>query len=207
MAAYPPNKIANTYNRYAPQYDVMADENHWTGPDHVARVVSRITREKKDPGPILDVGGGTGLTAGLLKHNHPDTHVTIIDLSEEMLMVARDKQRTDFIVQGNANHLPFEDESFGVTVATGLLNYVDKTEAQSIINEMTRVTWRGGLVAFTCITTRNGWVPPYIAQVMHDERDLLKPLDPHWVLCNQQAVMRVKNGQEINETVFAALVR
>ncbi len=48
--------------------------------------------ESSVPAPaILDVGAGTGLLSALLLQKFPDAHITLLDISEKMLDVARQK--------------------------------------------------------------------------------------------------------------------
>lgn len=111
----------------------------------------------------LDVCTGTGDWAiSLADATGVSGHVTGLDFSENMLKVAKDKNKElalehlDFI-HGNAMELPFEDNKFDyVTIGFGLRNVPDY---QTVINEMYRVTKPGGKVV--CLETSQptlvGW--------------------------------------------------
>lgn len=99
---------------------------------------------------VLDLATGTADLAILLAKLHPDGTVTGLDPSRNMLAVGRKKlsaQRLDgriTLLEGDAEHLPFEDRCFdGVTMAFGIRNVSDRVQA---LREMARVTRPEGRV-------------------------------------------------------------
>jgi demethylmenaquinone methyltransferase / 2-methoxy-6-polyprenyl-1,4-benzoquinol methylase len=105
-----------------------------------------------DPRPgqrVLDVATGTGLVAfGLARRG---AEVVGLDQSDQMLAVARRRLadrpelsgRISF-VQGEAEHLPFEDHAFDALTFTYLLRYVDDRAAT--MRELARVVKPGGRI-------------------------------------------------------------
>jgi demethylmenaquinone methyltransferase / 2-methoxy-6-polyprenyl-1,4-benzoquinol methylase len=105
-----------------------------------------------DPQPgqrILDVATGTGLVAfGLAKRG---AEVTALDQSEQMLAGARERAaahpdlaRRITFVHGEAERLPFPDQSFDALTFTYLLRYVDDRAAA--VRELARVLKPGGRI-------------------------------------------------------------
>jgi demethylmenaquinone methyltransferase/2-methoxy-6-polyprenyl-1,4-benzoquinol methylase len=97
---------------------------------------------------ILDVATGTGMvTAELL--GRADCSVVGIDQSKEMLAAARARFANDGtrveLIEGQAEELPFADESFDALTVTYLLRYVDDPPAT--MKELARVVRPGGKVA------------------------------------------------------------
>ena len=100
---------------------------------------------------MLDVATGTGdLAIELAKRVAPGGSVTGADFSEEMLVVAREKQRSALagvdaevvFEQGNALDLKYDDDMFdAVTVGFGVRNFSDLAAG---LNEMARVVRPGG---------------------------------------------------------------
>jgi demethylmenaquinone methyltransferase / 2-methoxy-6-polyprenyl-1,4-benzoquinol methylase len=97
---------------------------------------------------ILDVCTGTGDLAIRFARSDKSCEITGIDFSEEMLQLARDKidkkglSGKIKLLQGDALHLPFEDESFDiVSIGFGLRNLTDRKGG---ILEMARVLRDGG---------------------------------------------------------------
>jgi ubiquinone/menaquinone biosynthesis C-methylase UbiE len=202
-------RIANLYKFYATGYDGIAEHNQWVAPTLTANTVHRLaTRLGRPVETVLDVGGGTGLSSEAIKNLYPDSHVTDFDLAPETLEVARSYNRADAYIQGNAEHLPFEDNTFDVTVMVGLLHYNDKEGAQQILREAHRVTKTGGLIAGTCIVIEHGGIQPaYIAHVTHSTRDIFEPMRPGLIVYSRPEITRVKGQQDVKELVFGVLVR
>lgn len=105
----------------------------------------------KEGQSILDVCCGTGkLSIALAKCVGPTGQITGLDFSENMLQQARENiQRTSYqqiitLLQGNALHLPFADNTFdGATIGFGLRNVAD---IRKTLAEMVRVVKPGGTV-------------------------------------------------------------
>lgn len=108
---------------------------------------------------ILDVATGTGMVAAELR-GRADCSVVGLDQSAEMLAAARERFANDGarveLVEGQAEELPFEDESFDALTFTYLLRYVDDPPAT--LRELARVVRPGGRVA-----TLEFGVPPRAA--------------------------------------------
>jgi ubiquinone/menaquinone biosynthesis C-methylase UbiE len=94
-------------------------------------------------GDVLEVAVGTGLN---LDQYPKEVRLTGIDLSEQMLDIARDRARelgrTVELRQGDANALPFDDASFDTVVCTFGLCAIPDIDAA--LDEMTRVLRPGG---------------------------------------------------------------
>jgi SAM-dependent methyltransferase len=95
----------------------------------------------------LDVGCGTGALCEMILQTVSPRRVTGIDPSEGFVSFARSKvtdPRATFEV-GNAQALPIPEGSFDAAVSGLVINFVpDQMQA---VNEMRRVTRRGGIVA------------------------------------------------------------
>lgn len=95
----------------------------------------------------LDLACGTGdFLAGLRQRVGPEGLVVGVDLSLPMLQLASDKLKKDgvlaVLVQGDAENLPFESNSFqAVTVGFALRNFADLEKSFA---EMCRILEPGG---------------------------------------------------------------
>ena len=98
---------------------------------------------------ILDVACGTGdLTLDLLRRGH---RVTGVDLSEQMLALARQKASPARFQLADAEALPFADASFdAVTCAFGIRNFVHLEKG---LDEMLRVLKPGGRLVLLELAT------------------------------------------------------
>ena len=109
-------------------------------------------------GNVLDVACGTGdMAVSLVERG---CTVTGIDLSEEMLAIARQKAPMVTFLIADAEHLPFPDASFdAVTCAFGVRNFVHLEQG---LNEMLRVLKPGGqLVILELATPDTPLVKPF----------------------------------------------
>lgn len=93
-------------------------------------------------GRILDVGGGAGQLAHLLA-DALDAHVTVVDPTPEMLEHVKIDDRVD-AVQGLAEHLPFDDDSFDALVVTDAFHHFRHQAGAA--REFARVVRHNGLV-------------------------------------------------------------
>jgi demethylmenaquinone methyltransferase / 2-methoxy-6-polyprenyl-1,4-benzoquinol methylase len=97
---------------------------------------------------VLDVATGTGMVAAELLSRCGDCAVVGLDQSAEMLAGARARFDGDDrveLIEGQAERLPFADDSFDALTFTYLLRYVDDPPAT--LRELARVVRPGGRVA------------------------------------------------------------
>jgi demethylmenaquinone methyltransferase/2-methoxy-6-polyprenyl-1,4-benzoquinol methylase len=140
--------VGEVFSSVAGKYDLMNDLMSLG----IHRVWKRYfvgTAQVKKGDRVLDLAGGTGDIAALLKDRvGPAGELVLGDINGEMLRVGRDRMtdrgnvRGFEYVQCNAEKLPFPDGSFDlVTIAFGLRNVTDKDAA---LREMLRVLKVGG---------------------------------------------------------------
>lgn len=126
------------WDKSAPNYDrqmgffervLFGDSRHWAC--------------SQARGDVLEVAVGTGLN--LEKYPH-DARLTGIDLSDEMLAIARNRAaelgREVALRAGDAHALPFDDAAFDTVVCTFGLCAIPDIDAA--LDEMTRVLRAGG---------------------------------------------------------------
>jgi ubiquinone/menaquinone biosynthesis C-methylase UbiE len=106
---------------------------------------------------VLDVGCGTGNFS--LKLAEAGARVTGVDLSEDMLAVARRRgaeegQSIEFF-RTAGEELPFEDGSFDAAITMATLEFVGDPE--KVLGEMLRVTCLGGRVVVGVINRDSPW--------------------------------------------------
>jgi demethylmenaquinone methyltransferase/2-methoxy-6-polyprenyl-1,4-benzoquinol methylase len=142
-------QVRRMFDNIAPHYDFL---NHFLslGMDirwrkKAVRAVGHVPRQR-----ILDMATGTGDVAFMLAKHYPDASIEGVDLSDNMLRVARRKatkrQMDDRVVfsQGDSESLPIGNDTYDkVTVAFGVRNFEDlKTGLQ----ELCRVLKPGGRI-------------------------------------------------------------
>ncbi len=143
-------KVAEVFHSVAKNYDLMNDLLSM-GIHHLWK---RFTVELSHVRPgqtVLDLAGGSGdLTRLLCKKTGEHGHVVLADINAAMLRVGRDRLLNEGLyknitfVQGNAQYLPFIDNTFHcITIGFGLRNVTDKEEA---LRSMYRVCKPGGKI-------------------------------------------------------------
>lgn len=142
-------EVREMFDNIAPKYDLL---NHTLSMsiDRVwrRRVVGEVRRAK--PGRILDVATGTGDLAIAMARRIRDVQVLGVDLSEQMLAVARRKIEARgldgriVLDRGDAERLAVADASVDVaTVAFGVRNFGDLGAG---LRELARTIKPGGKV-------------------------------------------------------------
>ena len=137
-------RVANVFTSVASEYDLMNDIMSFGVHRLWKRKAVHLCAIRKNF-HVLDLAGGTGDIASLIhKQLDSDGRVTLCDINAEMLQQGRDRfidkgiiKGIDY-VQGNAEALPFEDNSFDcMTIAFGLRNVTDKDAAlRSMYNKL-----------------------------------------------------------------------
>ena len=164
--AYDFNKIATNYDRLN---HIMTAGMDRLWRRRAAKVAIKTARKKTASATnalthshintlTLDVACGTGdMAIGLLKRG---SSVTGIDLSEEMLAIARRKTASANFQLANAEALPFDDNMFdAVTSAFGIRNFVHLDKG---LAEMARVLKSGGrMVILEMSTPDSALVRPF----------------------------------------------
>lgn len=139
-------QVKQMFDNISPKYDLlnrilsMGIDVRWR-----KDVVKRVNQSK--PQNILDIATGTGdLAIQIAKTNQ--AQITGFDLSEGMLQVGRQKVAAENLqdrikmIQGDAENMPFEDNSFDcITVAFGVRNFENLEKG---LNEIYRVLKPGG---------------------------------------------------------------
>ncbi|MBU1119058.1 class I SAM-dependent methyltransferase [Patescibacteria group bacterium] len=96
----------------------------------------------KTEGVIIDVGSGTGRDARALTDSGYEVHG--VDLSDNMLQIAKIKARNATFHKMDFRHLEFDDNHFDGFWANASLFLVVRPELEESIKELYRVTRKGG---------------------------------------------------------------
>ncbi len=136
--------LVDFFDRIAPVYDTWAGGQHARVAGRLVDLAAPIKHEL-----VLDVGTGTGLVAHLVAPHVSPGLVMGIDLSENMLSIARaHKTKNAQFVGMAAEHLVFRPATFDlVTMGEALAYFADPTTA---LAEANRVLRPGGRLAVSC---------------------------------------------------------
>lgn len=124
---------------------------------HIARQLARGGFEE---GAILDVGCGSGEVLIEVARVFPKAELVGLDLSEPLLEIARSSAEKAGLAnqlkfkKGDAQEMPFMDDSFDVVVSVNTFHVVDDPVA--MLNEIERVLKPGGILGLSCI--KRSWL-------------------------------------------------
>ena len=106
---------------------------------------------------FLDLGCGTGTQTAALAHSFPAARLFCMDLSSQMLAMARSKMRGRPFLGwcGTMEHLPLPVESIDLVFSNLSLQWVG--ELESALTEVHRVLKRDGFFAFTILGAETLW--------------------------------------------------
>ena len=100
--------------------------------------------ELKPQDHILEIGSGLGILAAQVAEQLPEGKMTGIEYAEDQLKKAPKDIPNLHFVQGDAHHLPFDDNSFDVVYGRYILEHV--FDPRRVVSEIRRVLKPGGHV-------------------------------------------------------------
>ncbi|MBR4909786.1 MAG: class I SAM-dependent methyltransferase [Clostridia bacterium] len=100
---------------------------------------------------ILEIGCGPGALAEALHRWYPKAQITAIDRDSNFITFARNSIAGVSFVEGDATNLPFENDSFDVTVSNTVQEHI---EPSAFWGEQRRVLKPGGVCL--CLSARKG---------------------------------------------------
>lgn len=147
---------------------------------------------------ILDVGCGTGrftLKMSLLGHR-----MTGIDLSAEMLAIARQKLKYAGLAprlhEMDITNMDFANESFDGVVSMALFEFIQ--DSKKALDECFRVVRPGGYIMIGTITRDSTWGAEYLTHMLREDSvfheaafktmEEMKALAPNYLLAARESV-------------------
>jgi SAM-dependent methyltransferase len=111
---------------------------------HLVRLINIQSGES-----VLDVACGNGNTA--ITARRKSANITGVDITSELLNIASEEAKIALVdgiewKEGDAQNLPFEDESFDVVLST--FGHMFAPQPDLVTKEMMRVTKKGGRIGF-----------------------------------------------------------
>jgi SAM-dependent methyltransferase len=127
----------------------------------------------RDGQRALDVGCGPGALTAELVSRLGAVAVAAVDPSQRFVAAARERQPGVQVLRASAEHLPFPDRTFDVSLAQLVVHFMSDPVAG--LAEMARVTRRGGVVA-ACVWDHGGGQGP-LSLFWHPARELDPEVD------------------------------
>lgn len=110
--------------------------------------------EKEEFTDLLDCGCGTAPMITMLQKKYPEKHYTGIDLTPEMIEVARSKQMPGVrLVVGDCENLPFPDNSYDAVICCQSFHHYPNV--QDFFHSVYRVLRPGGRLILRDMTAKS----------------------------------------------------
>ncbi|MEA5526537.1 class I SAM-dependent methyltransferase [Nodularia spumigena] len=144
-------------------FDQWAFSYDWLFPSVIYQAIHKRLLEYVDLAEganILDMGCGTGRLLDRLATEFPDVRGTGLDLSSNMLRIARQSNshhRRLIYIEGKAESLPFGEGQFDAVFST--ISFLHYLEPQQVLSEVARVLSPGGRFYLVDITTKKDTAP------------------------------------------------
>ena len=139
------NRLTEVYRDWAKKYDY--DNDHVLGTVSQPKSVNLLsTRLKDKTAKIIDVGCGTGLVGESLKAKD-FIYFDGIDISEDMLSIAKYRGYRNLFLGSLNKQLPVLDDAYDAAMCIGVFTHGHVSSDR--FNELCRIVKPGGYVCFT----------------------------------------------------------
>lgn len=168
------SQLLDYYAQTAQEYDIHEhDEEHRIALNLAVPLMTHLRVRS-----VLDVGCGTGRVIRYLSQRLPGVCFHGMDPSRELLDVAIERHGIpqEWLSCGTGEDIPFDDGSFDVAVATGVLHHV--AQADVVIEEMLRIS-RIGIFLSDTNTYGQGRLAMRLIKIGARQLNIIRPLQ--WI--------------------------
>jgi predicted TPR repeat methyltransferase len=193
----PDTCIKQLYERFSTFYESnMCDELGYQGPQHLLDVIRETVGQRRGLS-VLDLGCGTGLAGETLRPFA--AHMVGIDLSDEMLAKARDRNIYDELAVGELTQwLASTEQFFDLIVACDTFIYFG--DLRQVVGPATKRLNPDGVVAFSVEQAKS---PPFrltdsgrYEHHFQHIRDVAETFEMQ-VVSHREAFLRMEYGNEV----------
>lgn len=105
--------------------------------DDLYNITKNLANSKKDKPHILDLGAGTGLLTKYLFEKYPEAEFTLIDISEEMLKLAKNRfQRYNNFKYITADYLEHDFKNFDIIVSSLSIHHIEDEDKKKLYKKI-----------------------------------------------------------------------
>ncbi len=138
------DKVLDAFNAASSDYDKYRKQAI-PNMDIYYNTVIKLTQEYENP-KILDLGAGTGILTELLYKQHPNSEITLVDLSEDMLNIAKEKFREHDFRYVIADYLRHDfEEEYDIVVSSLSIHHLTDEEKIVLYTKIYNILSQGGV--------------------------------------------------------------
>lgn len=105
--------------------------------DDLYNITKNLANSKKDKPHILDLGAGTGLLTKYLFEKYPKAEFTLIDISEEMLKLAKNRfQRYNNFKYITADYLEHDFKNFDIIISSLSIHHIEDEDKKKLYKKI-----------------------------------------------------------------------
>ena len=135
------------YDAVASDYAATIRDTSFEAPLDLAMVDEFVREVAVRPAPhVLDAGCGAGRMVTYLRSTSPTLEITGIDLSMEMISLARSAHPTARFEQADISDVPFDDEQFDGVLAWYSIIHLEPSQLGKTMAEFARILRLDGLI-------------------------------------------------------------
>ncbi len=180
-------EINNYYNNLAQTYDTNRFDN-WYGKyidiqeRNFLKEISHLDKNYK----ILDLGCGTGRFLEFANYG--------VDISPEMIKVAKTKFQEKQICEGSVSSIPFSNNYFDIIYSLHVIMHLNKNMTESFLEEAYKKLKPKGKLIFDFPSKKRRETVNYKAQNWHAANqfsieEIIKISEPNWKLIKYKGIL------------------
>jgi len=131
-------KIAENFSQMAERYDERRKMLIPCFDDYYGLSVSFLKKTRNDIDKILDLGAGTGLLTKRLYDEYPNANYTLVDISDKMLEVARQRfsglENFNYLILDYSTDLPHE--KFDIIASALSFHHIENEDKLSLYSNI-----------------------------------------------------------------------
>ena len=139
--------IRERFNDHASQYDDQRRKLIPCFDDFYSIPITVLDTKKEEP-QVLDIGAGTGLFSSFLKEKFPQAKLTLIDISEKMMEVAKIRFRSESDVEyviADYTDYAFESNKYDFIISSLSIHHLTDEEKRSLYDSLYIALKPGGV--------------------------------------------------------------
>ncbi|OHD08424.1 MAG: methyltransferase [Spirochaetes bacterium GWD1_27_9] len=133
------NKIANNYDSQRKLLIPCFDDFY--------NIIKEICHSTKENPKILDIGAGTGLLSKIILEKYPNAILTLIDISEKMLNIAKER----FVNNQNINYIVCDytkyefKEKYDIVISSLSIHHLENKEKRKLYKKIYEILNNDGI--------------------------------------------------------------